>query len=155
MQPENTLYKPGLVVTTQERETVFALRSRVFVEEQKVPAEEEFDADDLSAVHFLIRTEPPTEDYPLGIVGTARLLNYSAGIGKIGRVAVERDVRGFGVGLKLMEFIELHAKENGYRRLILDSQVYAMPFYTRLGYVAEGETFMDANIPHRRMTKNL
>ncbi len=155
MPPETTFYTPGLVITAEEREAAFALRLRVFVEEQKVPPEEELDAYDLTATHFLIRAEPSPEGSPLGIIGTARLLDYSAGIGKIGRVAVEQEYRGYGVGLKLMQFIEAHARQRGYRRLILDSQVYAIPFYTRLGYLAEGETFLDAGIPHRRMTKDL
>lgn len=138
----------GLVTTPEEREAVFALRMIVFVEEQQVPPEEELDAYDVTATHFLARDNAANE-----IIGTARLVDKGNGTAKIGRVAVRQDWRGQGIGAVLMREVERHARTVGFRRLILDAQCYAIPFYEKLGYEAEGEIFLDANIEHRFMSK--
>lgn len=151
MKTEHMEYEAALVTTAAERETVFALRMVVFVEEQAVPPEEELDAYDLTATHFLLRRGGT----PGEIVGTARLLNKGDGTGKIGRVAILQAQRGKGLGVQLMRFVEATAKAQGYRRLNLDAQCYAIPFYEKLGYVAEGDIFLDAGIEHRFMSKAL
>ncbi|HZP83670.1 MAG TPA: GNAT family N-acetyltransferase [Chthonomonadaceae bacterium] len=154
-RPENPIYQAALVTTPEEREAVFALRRVVFVEEQAVPAEEELDVFDLTATHFLVRdTRLPPGD-PSGIVATARLVDKGEGVGKVGRVAVLREHRGRGVGLLLMRLVEETARARGFTRLVLDAQLYAIPFYERLGYTAEGSIFLDANIEHRFMYKSL
>ena len=155
MQTDATIYQPALVITPEEREAVFSLRIRVFVHEQNVPQEEELDRYDITATHFLVRAIPDPPEVTLGIIGAARLVDYGDRIGKVGRVAVEKEYRGSGIGLMIMKFIEEHARGKGFQKLILDSQVYAIPFYARLGYVAEGDVFLDAGIEHRRMTKGL
>jgi predicted GNAT family N-acyltransferase len=137
----------GLVTTPEEREAVFALRMVVFVEEQQVPPEEELDAYDVTATHFLARTETGE------IIGTARLVDKSEGVGKVGRVAVRQDWRGYGIGALLMREVERHAREVGFQKLALDAQCYAIPFYEKLGYTAEGDIFLDAGIEHRFMSK--
>jgi predicted GNAT family N-acyltransferase len=146
-------YEAAPVTTFAEREAVFAIRMTVFVEEQAVPPEEELDAYDVSAAHFLARlsTDPRTS----GIIGTARLLDKGHGVGKIGRVAVLREHRGQGVGALLMRRVEQAARANGYTELILEAQTHALPFYEKLGYVAEGDIFLDCNIEHRLMRKPL
>jgi predicted GNAT family N-acyltransferase len=142
-------YQAALVATAEERAAVFAIRMIVFVEEQAVPPEEELDALDLTALHFLVRTTAA----PSEIVATARLIAKGADVGKVGRVAVLREHRGRGVGLLLMRFIEATARARSLHRLVLDAQCQVIPFYERLGYVAEGEVFLDANIEHRFMQK--
>ena len=149
VQHNSAAVRAGLVTTTEEREAIFALRMIVFVEEQNVPPEEELDAYDITAAHFLASTEQGE------IIGTARLLDKGEGTGKIGRVAVLKAWRGRGTGALLMNAVERHARELGYRRLILDAQCYAIPFYAKLGYIVEGGIFLDANIEHRFMTKTL
>lgn len=154
---DETGYEARIVTTKLELEAVFAVRMKVFVEEQKVPPEEELDSYDDAALHFLIGAQrlavegQITEKFM--IVGTARLIDKEMGTGKIGRVAVLKEYRGKGLGAKLMRCIEGEASRRGFRRLILEAQVSAIPFYEKLGYVAEGEVFLDANIEHRLMSK--
>lgn len=146
-------YEAAPVLTAAEREAVFAIRMVVFVEEQAVPAEEELDAYDVSAAHFLVRLS--TDPSPAGIIGTARLLDKGNGLGKIGRVAVLREHRGKGVGALLMQRVEQEARASGYSEIILEAQVHALPFYEKIGYVAEGPVFLDCDIEHRLMRKSL
>lgn len=118
------------------------IRTLVFIEEQKIPEDEEFDDADKTAVHVL------AQDDMGETVGTARLLDYK----KIGRVAVVRPWRGRGVGKALIGFLMQMARENGAHAVELDAQVYAIPFYERLGYRVTGSEFLDAGIPHRKMS---
>ncbi|MGC8667446.1 MAG: GNAT family N-acetyltransferase [Chthonomonadales bacterium] len=121
------------------------VRLRVFVEEQEVPASEELDAYDAVAEHFLAECRGC-------VLGTARMVDLGDGVGKIGRVAVLREWRGKGIGRALMEFVLAHA-EGRFDVLILDAQVPVIAFYEKLGFEAEGEVFLDAGIPHRRMRR--
>jgi predicted GNAT family N-acyltransferase len=141
--------------TAEEREAVFALRLRVFVEEQNVPVEEELDAYDDVATHFMAVDETSESSSASRIIATARLVDKGDGLGKIGRVAVHAAYRGRGVGAQLMRFIHAFAYRAGYGRLWLEAQCYAIPFYEKLGYVAEGEVFLDASIEHRHMRRML
>ena len=120
-----------------------AIRMRVFVEEQAVPAELEMDDLDAVATHLLacVDGEP---------VGTARLVDKGEAV-KIGRVAVLKEYRGSGVGKSIMEYAIDEARRRGYREVVLSSQTYALPFYERLGFIAEGPEYDDAGIPHRTM----
>jgi predicted GNAT family N-acyltransferase len=145
-------YEAAPALTAAEREAIFAIRMTVFVEEQAVPAEEELDAYDLTAAHFLARRVDPNA---AEIVGTARLLDKGHGVGKIGRVAVLREHRGQGVGALLMRRVEQEARASGYTELLLEAQIHALPFYEKLGYIAEGDIFLDCNIEHRLMRKSL
>lgn len=137
----------SLIVSTvsnpTELENCFALRFRVFVDEQKVPPHEEVDDFDEEALHFAAVLDET-------VVGTARLVDKGSGVGKIGRVAVELPHRGSGIGKALM----LAVMEEGFNRfhtLILDAQTSALPFYEKLGFIGEGEEFLDCDIPHLRM----
>ncbi|MBL3619723.1 MAG: GNAT family N-acetyltransferase, partial [gamma proteobacterium endosymbiont of Lamellibrachia anaximandri] len=82
-------------------------------------------------------------------VGTSRLLQS----GQIGRMAVIRSWRGRGVGKALLQKLLVIADQNGYPSLFLNAQSTALSFYAQRGFIAEGDEFMDAGIPHRRMTK--
>jgi len=134
--------------TAAEREHCYDIRKVVFVEEQAVPLELEMDEYDDIAIHFLMRD---ADGVPLA---TARLLNKH-GLAKIGRVAVLKQHRGLGLGLTLMQFVLDEAKRRGFTEAVLDSQSYAIPFYERLGFTAEGEEFDDAGIPHFLMRRKL
>jgi predicted GNAT family N-acyltransferase len=145
----------GVVQTAEEREPAFALRLLVFVEEQGVPVEEELDAYDVAATHFMVQDARSEKPEPADIIATARLVDKGDGLGKIGRVAVHASHRGRGIGAQLMRYIHTYAYEHGFRKLWLEAQCYAIPFYEKLGYVAEGEVFLDANIEHRHMRRSL
>jgi predicted GNAT family N-acyltransferase len=135
--------------SVSDRDSCFRIRTAVFVEEQQIPLEIEMDEYDSEAVHFLLVTA--CDDTP---IGTARLLD-KAGVAKIGRVAILKGFRGAGLGKVLMEGMMAEARKRGFREAMLDSQVYAIPFYETVGFVAEGEEFLDAGIPHYRMRREL
>jgi predicted GNAT family N-acyltransferase len=128
-----------------------ALRQAVFVEEQSVPIEEEQDAYDDEAMHWLL-----LDAATLAPLSTARLLPYQEGcqmrpVAKIGRVAVKKARRGQQLGAIIMAEILAFARREGYEQAILDAQVQVIPFYEKLGFVTEGEEFLDAGIQHYRM----
>ena len=136
-----------IIQTPADRAACYEIRKIVFVEEQAVPLELEMDEYDDAATHFLLRDG----DIPLA---TARLLDKH-GLAKIGRVAVLQEVRGCGLGLLLMRAVLDEARGQGFSEAVLDSQTYAIPFYERMGFVAEGEEFDDAGIPHYLMRRRL
>lgn len=125
-----------------------AIRELVFIEEQAVPAELEVDGLDPRCRHYLatLGAEP---------VGAARVLPQD-GRAKIQRVAVVPAARGQGVGLAIMQrILDDLAHEPGMAEAWLESQIHAVAFYEALGFVAEGEEFLDAGIPHLTMRKKL
>ncbi|MEU7583439.1 GNAT family N-acetyltransferase [Streptomyces sp. NPDC041068] len=139
-------------------EACFAVRKEVFVVEQQVPEDLEYDTYDAGAVHVLALRE---DGVPLG---TGRLLTGAAaaaknggesGIGALGRLAVTRAARGLGVGASLVGAIEDAARARGLTAVDLHAQTHALGFYERLGYEAYGPEFPDAGIPHRAMRKSL
>jgi ElaA protein len=136
--------KPAL--SAQDMAECFRIRSEVFVTEQGVPEAEEMDEHDEHALHFLAWREGEA-------VGTGRVLLINDGhIGKIGRIAVDRTQRGRGVGHALVTAMEEAVHVDSFQ---LDAQSDKLAFYERLGYVPEGEDFLDAGILHRRMVKTV
>jgi predicted GNAT family N-acyltransferase len=141
-----------------DREACFAVRKEVFVGEQGVPEDIEYDAYDAVAVHVLaVRAD----GVPLG---TGRLLFGEAAAGKtggdpsvgsLGRLAVTQEARGLGVGAALVRAVEEAARARGLAAVDLHAQTHALGFYERLGYVAYGPEFPDAGIPHRAMRRVL
>lgn len=122
-----------------------AVRRRVFIEEQGVPEHLEWDTADATAIHFLALT---LDGQP---VGCARLLPD----GHIGRMAVLPDWRGLGVGTALLAAAVGTARSTGIALLELSAQLHAAPFYARAGFVAVGDRYQEAGIPHVCMQKNL
>lgn len=131
----------------QDWDAALALRMEVFVAEQGVPPELEADAHDATARHWLAR------DAAGEAVGTARAVTLPDGTWKIGRVAVRQGWRGRGVGAALMRAILAALSDAGAPGACLESQTHAAPFYEKLGFVAEGEVFLDAGIPHVLMRR--
>lgn len=135
----------------KERGKGFAIRRKVFVEEQQVPLELELDDYDecVDTLHVLLLNQQGDA------VGTARFRPYGGGIVKIERVAVLADYRKSGAGRVIMETIEGDAKKAGYQRMKLGAQLHAKPFYERLGFQSYGSMYMDAGIEHIDMLKDL
>ena len=125
----------------------YALRHEVFVVEQGVAEDLEIDDDDRHATHLVAVGES-------GVVGTLRMVRHDR-TAKIGRMAVAASSRGKGVGKALMEFAAIAASRDGVEEIVLAAQLAARKFYQRLGYVEEGDVFVDANLPHVRMRKRL
>ena len=122
---------------------IFTIRIRVFVREQRVPAEIELDTDDQRAIHFLAISSSR-------VVGTARVV-LRHGDAKIGRMAVLKSYRRRGVGAALLKRAILAAKRLHARRIYLHAQVAAIGFYARMGFRAVGRVFDEAGIAHRKM----
>ena len=139
------------VETPAELEAAFALRIRVFVGEQGVPAEIELDEADTAdtTVHAVAVQNG-------AVIGTGRLLADVAGKGPhIGRMAVAPERRRDGVGGQVLQFLEDQGRARGYRGITLHAQEYVKSFYARHGYREVGATFLEAGIPHREMVKDL
>ena len=121
-----------------------AIRREVFIVEQKVPEEMEWDADDATSVHALALLD----GHP---VGCGRLLPD----GHIGRMAVRAPFRSTGVGRALLQALLAEARRRGMREVVLHAQTHALRFYETHGFVADGPEFDEAGIPHRRMSQAL
>lgn len=118
-----------------------AVREAVFVREQGVARELEWDEFDALSRHVL------AESRDGAAVGTGRLLPD----GHIGRMAVLPGWRGCGVGTAMLEVLLEQARDLGLPQVVLHAQTHALPFYARLGFVAEGPPFLEAGIAHRLM----
>ncbi|MFT3665592.1 YbgC/FadM family acyl-CoA thioesterase [Piscinibacter sp.] len=126
-----------------------ALRTAVFVEEQRIPAEMEWDEADAVSVHAVAYNH-------LGLpLATGRLLQHVPGVAKIGRMAVSQAVRGSGVGREVLDALMKAARARGDREVLLHAQTGAAPFYARAGFTPRGEVFDEAGIPHVEMTRAL
>jgi YbgC/YbaW family acyl-CoA thioester hydrolase len=125
------------------------LRRAVFVDEQGIPESEEWDAADATALHAVAINA-------LGqAVGTGRLLAAEPGVGKIGRMAVHRALRGTGVGARVLAALIEAARTRGDRTLRLSAQRTAMGFYQRQGWQCVGEPYDEVGIPHQTMERRL
>lgn len=122
-----------------------AIRYTVFVLEQKVPLEMEWDEMDPQCVHAVAFV--PDGEGGERAVGTGRLLPD----GHIGRMAVRKEARGSGVGAALLLALMQHARQRGDSQVELSAQTHAEAFYARYGFVREGEHYEDAGIPHVHM----
>ena len=122
-----------------------AIRETVFIHEQGVPVELEWDGLDLSCANVLAWNDRGEA------IGTARMHQN----GTIGRMAVLKDWRGRGVGRALLQTLLDLAVRQGLPRVTLSAQTHALGFYERAGFHVVGEPFIDAGIPHRKMVKEL
>jgi YbgC/YbaW family acyl-CoA thioester hydrolase len=126
-----------------------AIRTEVFVQEQRIPADMEWDDADHTAVHALAtnRLGQP--------VATGRLLQHAPGVAKIGRMAVSRVLRGSHLGGDILQTLMQAAARRGDHEVCLHAQRSAEGFYTRLGFLPRGEPFEEAGIAHIEMFKPL
>ncbi len=118
------------------------IRERVFIDEQGVTPEQEWDSQDAHAIHFLAEED----DFAMG---TARLLPD----GCIGRVSVLKEWRGLKVGEALMQAAIAEAERRGLKEQTLTAQTHATHFYERLGFKAISDEFIEAGIPHIDMLR--
>jgi YbgC/YbaW family acyl-CoA thioester hydrolase len=126
-----------------------AIRSAVFVQEQQIPADLEWDAADSACVHAVAYNR-------FGMaLGTGRLLEHAPGVAKIGRMAVLQTMRGANIGRALLDALMHSARARGDRELLLHAQNSATGFYTRTGFTARGAPFDEAGIAHVEMVRAL
>jgi len=140
------LYHFTIVENEKDLALAFSVRKKVFVEEQGVPEHVELDEHDNTSIHFIVKEEDQA-------IGAARLRKIEDTIGKVERVCVLEQYRGKNLGLLIMQKIEEYAKELDVKKLKLNAQSYAIPFYEKLHYTVTSPEFLDAGIPHRAMEK--
>lgn len=137
-----------LVSAEKQLEDAYNVRKIVFVDEQKVPLEEEIDEYESDAAHFVLYDG---ED----AVGAGRF-RVVDGYGKVERICVLPTYRtSKGSGRLIMNAIEAYAAEQGVKKLKLNAQTHAEGFYSKLGYETVSDIFMDAGIPHVTMVKEV
>ncbi len=137
-----------IVTTPKEYNDALFVRKSVFVKEQQIPLEIEVDQNEEHAVHIVLYTD---QEEPIA-AGRYRVLD---GLAKAERICVLPSQRGNGSGSKIMEALEKHAAEQGLTHVKLSAQAQAIPFYEKLGYHAISEEYLEQNIPHKMMKKNL
>ena len=125
------------------------VRNAVFVQEQGIPQSIELDALDAGAVHAVLYNR-------LGMpMATGRLLQPEPGLGRLGRMAVDRALRGTGWGRQLLDALVQAARARGDTRVELHAQCRAEPFYARAGFVVRGAPYEEAGIAHITMERAL
>ncbi|HEY5339474.1 MAG TPA: GNAT family N-acetyltransferase [Candidatus Aquilonibacter sp.] len=128
-----------------------AVRVRVFVDEQHVPAEEEIDEHDRTdtdARHALIREG----DKP---VAAGRYYRIDGTTAQVGRMAVLAEYRGRRIGRRLLDALVDDARRRGFARIALNAQDHAVAFYAKAGFTPFGETLVECNISHQPMELTL
>ena len=140
MNPVEILIKPW----QEAAQEAYLIRKQVFIEEQGVPEDMELDEHDPLAKHALV--------YQDGLcVGTGRLVRLDNDHAQIGRMAVLSAYRNQSIGTAILSRLIALAKAEGILVLVLHSQISALPFYAKFGFVAEGPIYDEAGIPHRNM----
>lgn len=134
-----------IVETPEERKHAFHVRTVVFVEEQKVPEEEELDQFDETAIHFV----GYKDNQPIA----ASRLRFVGEYGKLERICVLKEYRGKSFGKDMIQAMENIIKKNGYTKAKLNAQTHAEDFYKKLGFKTVSGEFLDAGIPHVTMIK--
>ena len=129
---------------TAEHSVLSQLRRTVFIEEQSVPEELEWDNDDETSIHFLALLG----DTP---VGTARLTPD----GQIGRMAVLKQHRHKGIASTLLKAVLDRASQSGLEKVFLHAQADVVPLYEQFGFIKKGDIFLEASIEHQAMYKSL
>jgi YbgC/YbaW family acyl-CoA thioester hydrolase len=125
------------------------LRTEVFVDEQKVPADMEWDHDDENALHCVAINR-------MGMVlATGRLLQHAPGVARIGRMAVKKQMRGSDLGRRILNALMDAAKARGDTQVVLHAQCSAEGFYKRSGFEPHGAIFEEAGIAHIGMVRTL
>ena len=135
------------VLTDDELAAALELRERVFCEEQGVSVEADRDGRD-PAPSKVVAVDGGR------VIGTCRLL-YRGGVARLGRLAVEPDRRGDGIGAAILREADRMARAAGADAISLHAQTYAKELYLRDGYHVRGGTFVEEGIEHVSMEKTL
>lgn len=132
-----------------DKDKLSSIRRLVFIEEQNVPEELEWDEDDTTATHFLVTCND--EGIEHDVIATARLKPD----GQIGRMAVLAKYRNHGIGSKLLRFVLQTAARLNHKNIYLHAQTSAVHFYEKHGFESHGKVFYEADIPHLTMRLNI
>lgn len=142
------MFHVTIVSSKDELEDAFFVRREVFVHEQGIPLSLELDEYDDTASHFVVyEKEAP--------IGAGRIRETSPGVGKVERVCILPKYRGLHLGKLIMKTLEDHGIEQDFKKIVLNAQTQVISFYESIGYSITSPEFMDADIPHRAMEKEL
>jgi predicted GNAT family N-acyltransferase len=120
------------------------IREKVFIQEQKVTPQLEWDGMDEKAIHFLVFNDKAA-------IGCARAIVIKDHM-QLGRMAVLKEYRGQGIGGALIEKAMTIAKLNQLSAIYISAQCHAIDFYKKFGFEVKSDIYLDAEIPHRDMT---
>ena len=120
------------------------IREKVFIQEQKVTPQLEWDGMDEKAIHFLVFNDKAA-------IGCARAIVIKDHM-QLGRMAVLKEYRGQGIGSALIEKAMTTAKRNQLSAIYISAQCHAIDFYKKFGFEVTSDIYLDAEIPHRDMT---
>ena len=137
-----------LIAGESDLEGAIAVRMRVFVGEQAIPVQEELDEADATATHAIALHQGE-------VIGTGRLVIQKGATAQIGRMAVDQPWRHRGIGGRILLYLEEVARSRGLRHSVLHAQEYVKSFYAAHGYREHGEVFLEVDIPHIEMRKDL
>jgi predicted GNAT family N-acyltransferase len=127
----------------EAKSQVMPIRHEVFIKEQEVPEELEWDEFDQDALHAIVKKDQE-------VIGTARLIIDKANA-RIERMAIQKEYREQGIGQKLLSILIQTAKEKGAQECILHAQTHAIAFYAKSDFEPHGPIFDEAGIPHVEM----
>jgi predicted GNAT family N-acyltransferase len=127
----------------EAKSQVMPIRHEVFIKEQEVPEELEWDEFDQYALHAIVKKDQE-------VISTARLIINNANA-RIGRMAIQKKYRQQGIGQKLLSILIQTAKEKGAQECILHAQTHAIAFYAKSDFEPNGPIFDEAGIPHVEM----
>jgi predicted GNAT family N-acyltransferase len=136
------------VTDPSELAGAFNVRRMVFIEEQQIAEEEEYDGLDGECLQFVAQKNGH-------VLGTARVRFLSPGCAKIERMAVLKEYRKNGIGAGILALVEDELKRRAVADTILHAQMIAVPFYITCGFTAIGPTFYEAGIEHIKMQKRI
>lgn len=125
----------------------YLIRKIVFIDEQNVSYEDEFDLTEKSRIPFVLYDNKKP-------IAAARI-NFIDDFAKIERVCVLKEHRNKGIGKIIMEYMFDYCLMKNIKTIYISAQVQALSFYEKLGFIKFGDIFLDANIPHYKMKKNL
>jgi len=146
--PVVSRFRYKLVETDAELERAFAVRRKVFVEEQGVDGDVEYDGRDTEALQLIVNQGGLT-------IATARVRFPKTGEAKIERMAVLQPHRGQGIGREILDSFEHEFKARRIQRVVLHAQYPVIAFYEACGYRVTGAPFIEAGIRHVKMEKRL
>jgi len=137
-----------LVTNDRELDAVLEVRRRVFVEEQGVSEDVEYDGLDDEALHVIVKDGDR-------VIGTARVRFPAANLAKVERMAILRPFRRQGIGSSIMSFLDGELKRRRIERAVLHAQSAVIGFYESCGFEKTGSPFWEAGIKHMEMQRQL
>lgn len=139
-------YRP--VTDDRELQGAFEVRRRVFVEEQGVPEDEEYDDCDSEALHIVAKEGDR-------VIGTARVQFLADNHAKIERMAILKPFRRKGIGTKIMTFLNEELRNRQVKQVVLNAQCVVAGFYESCGFEKHGSPFLEVGIQHIKMQKRI